>query len=202
TPHQSDSNDSDSDSELFETLETDADLSSYREKRIEQLKLEVAKAKEERETHFGTCEEIYDEKEIFKITTSHPRCVLHLFHKDFRRCAIMDMHLQLLAKKYPKTKFMKMNVEKATFLVHHLKVKILPCVIFFIDGITKERLIGFEELGNTDDFPTILLEKRLHQAKVIASMSTVQDNSPKSILQGSLSKKEAFLDGEEDDDEV
>jgi len=44
-----------------------------------------------------------------------------------------------------------------------------PLVIVFIDGVTKDRIIGFEELGNADDFVTSALEMRLKVSGVISS---------------------------------
>jgi hypothetical protein len=52
-------------------------------------------------------------------------------------------------------------VEKAPFFVEKLQIRMLPCIISFIDGVSVDRLVGFEELGNTDNFPTSVLEKWL-----------------------------------------
>jgi thioredoxin-like negative regulator of GroEL len=53
------------------------------------------------------------------------------------------------------------DVEKAPFLVERLKITVLPCVISFNKGISVDRIVGFEELGNTDNFATAALEFRL-----------------------------------------
>nr|CAG8562168.1 10329_t:CDS:2 [Entrophospora candida] len=144
------------DEKLFEELENDDfDLANLREKRMEQLKQEMEKLKEMRQNDHGSYVEIDNEKEILKITTSTNLCVVHFFHKDFRRCQIMDKHL--------KTKFVKINVENSPFLIEKLNIQILPCVISFIDGISVDRIIGFEDLGNTDSFTTAALEFRLSQ---------------------------------------
>ena len=37
----------------------------------------------------------------------------------------------------------------------------------FIDGIAVDRLIGFEELGGVDDFPTMALTRRLISGGVL-----------------------------------
>ena len=37
----------------------------------------------------------------------------------------------------------------------------LPTVICFMDGVTFDRVVGFEELGGRDDFPTLLLTRKL-----------------------------------------
>ena len=39
--------------------------------------------------------EIAEEKEFLSMTTSEALCVVHFFHEDFRRCSIMDTHLNV-----------------------------------------------------------------------------------------------------------
>lgn len=42
----------------------------------------------------GAYTEITNEKEFMNITTGTKYVVGHFFHKDFRRCKIMDTHLE------------------------------------------------------------------------------------------------------------
>ena len=37
----------------------------------------------------------------------------------------------------------------------------LPTIISFIDGIAVDHIIGFEELGGQDDFPEMIMIRRL-----------------------------------------
>jgi hypothetical protein len=37
----------------------------------------------------------------------------------------------------------------------------LPTVVCFIDGIAVDRVVGFADMGNKDDFPTLALIRRL-----------------------------------------
>jgi len=61
-----------------------------------------------------------------------------------------------------------MNVENAPFLVTKLKIQVLPCVLSFIDGVSVDRIVGFEGLGYTPDtFTTKDLEGRLLTSGVI-----------------------------------
>ncbi|KAG0373318.1 hypothetical protein BGX24_011854 [Mortierella sp. AD032] len=173
------------DDELFEELENDDyHMASFREQRIEELKEEVAKRKLMVESESGVYKDITDEKEIMDITTKTKHCVVHFYHSDFRRCMIVDKHLETLAKKHFKTKFVKIKVENAPFLVEKLQVKVLPCVIAFIEGIAVDRLIGFDELGSTDNFSTSMLELRYKTAGVI------EDN--KKVDPSKLKKKSIF----------
>ncbi|KAF9186101.1 hypothetical protein BGZ49_004219 [Haplosporangium sp. Z 27] len=173
------------DDELFEELENDDyGMSSFREQRIEELKEEVEKRRLMMELEHGSYKDIVNEKEVMDITTKTKHSVVHFYHSDFRRCMIVDKHLEALAKKHIKTKFVKIKVENAPFLVEKLQVKVLPCVIAFTDGIAVDRLIGFEELGNTDNFSTTMLELRYKTAGVI------EDDSKKDTRK--LKKKSIF----------
>lgn len=83
------------------------------------------------------------------------------------RCKILDKHLAILAKKYVETKFIKLNAEKAPFLTERLHIKVLPTLALLVDGKTKDYVVGFSDLGNTDEFPTEMLEWRLGCADII-----------------------------------
>ncbi|KAK3103390.1 hypothetical protein FSP39_018894 [Pinctada imbricata] len=120
-----------------------------------------------KEKQHGLYTEIEIEKGFLDLTTQEERCIIHFYHPDFRRCAIMDTHLQKLTKKYFETKFAKISVEKAKYFVEKLKIRILPAVICFKNGIVVDRIVGFEELGNTDSFQTEILERRLGKSGVI-----------------------------------
>ena len=50
-----------------------------------------------------------------------------------------DLAVQTLAPKYFNTRFLRVFVENVPFLVEKLGIKVLPCVICFIEGVTKDR---------------------------------------------------------------
>jgi hypothetical protein len=66
--------------------------------------------------------DVKDEKDFLLITTSTPKVICHFYHPDFRRCSLMTKHLETLAEKHFTTKFIKLQAEKAPFLVERLKV--------------------------------------------------------------------------------
>ena len=68
-----------------------------------------------------------------------PRCVIHFYHHKFKRCEIMDKHLQRLAPKYFNTLFIRVFVENVPWLVERLGIKVLPCVLTFVNGTSKDR---------------------------------------------------------------
>ncbi|XP_060072459.1 uncharacterized protein LOC132552315 [Ylistrum balloti] len=152
---------------LLEELENEEIPAHLREARLQSLKSEAEQFKLMKEKSHGMYTEIMEEKQFLDMTTSEDRCVVHFFHADFRRCAIMDTHLEKLSKIYFETKFAKINVDNAKFFVEKLKIRMLPALICFNKGIVCDRVIGFEDLGNTDSFQTIVLEKRLGKSGVI-----------------------------------
>jgi thioredoxin-like negative regulator of GroEL len=149
-----------------------------------------------KQRNHGIYDIITSEKEILKITTSTKFCVVHFFHKEFRRCQIMDKHLMTIARKHFKTRFVKIDVENASFLVEKLKIQILPCVVCFVDGVSTDRLIGFQDLGNNDNFTTEMVEKRLAKANVIKTSEQTLIKPKKKTIFGFADRG----DGEEDYD--
>ena len=46
-----------------------------------------------------------------------------------------------LARQYPNTRFIKIFVENANFLVERLKIRVLPCVVCFVDAVTVDKCV-------------------------------------------------------------
>ena len=129
-----------------------------REQRMMQLKRELDAKKV---PTFGSYETINDEKKLMLMTTSTNSMVIHFAHKDFKRCRIMDQHMEILAKTYLYTRFVRVYVENVPFLVDRMDIKVLPCVISFIEGKGVDRLLGFEGVSEGDSFSSSDLEARL-----------------------------------------
>ncbi|KIJ70071.1 hypothetical protein HYDPIDRAFT_143019 [Hydnomerulius pinastri MD-312] len=160
----------DDDDAIFAELEAEIendDNAAFREHGLEQLRLQANILREMQQNAHGTYMEITNEKEAIRISAHEPRCIIHFYHNNFRRCEIMDKHLAKLAPKYFATRFIRVFVENVPWLVERLGIKVLPCVICFVDGVSKDRLVGFEELGNSDVFETAVLELRLSQSGVL-----------------------------------
>ncbi|WPG97825.1 Thioredoxin domain-containing protein plp1 [Acrodontium crateriforme] len=162
--------DSDDEDALIAELEEDDDpaFAAMRERRRQQLHAELNRAKEMKAGAHGVYSIITDEKELMDITTSTKWCVVHFMKPDFNRCRIMDEKLRVLAEKHFDTRFVGIDVENAPFLVVKLQIKVLPCVIAFLDGVGADRIIGFEGIGyKPDNFTASELEARLLQAGVL-----------------------------------
>ncbi|KAK2155148.1 hypothetical protein LSH36_247g01010 [Paralvinella palmiformis] len=170
--------------QLLAELENEEIPAEIREARMAEFKQLTKNYKDMTEKQHGCYSEVMEEKDFLKVTTEEEKCIMHFFHPDFRRCAIMDTHLKKLAEKYFETRFSKISVEKAKFFVNKLKIQVLPAVICFKNGVVADRIIGFEELGNTDSFQTITLERRLAKCGVIdgSGLESEEDIKKKSIF--------------------
>ncbi|RAL05645.1 thioredoxin domain-containing protein [Aspergillus ibericus CBS 121593] len=180
-PLARDQDDIDDDDALFSALENEDD-STYRAHRIEQLNSEFASAQgnnRPRDAAAPTIVEdslyptIASDQALLDFTTQTHRCVIHFAHPDFARCSTMDEHIRALAAWHHEVRFARVDVRNTPFVVERLKIRVLPCVIGFKDGMGVERLVGFEGLASggrdgTDGFSTATLEKRLIWKGILA----------------------------------
>eukprot|EP00927_Polykrikos_kofoidii_P073758 TRINITY_DN69782_c0_g1_i1.p1 TRINITY_DN69782_c0_g1~~TRINITY_DN69782_c0_g1_i1.p1 ORF type:complete len:299 (-),score=79.61 TRINITY_DN69782_c0_g1_i1:346-1164(-) len=137
----------------------DDDLEALRARRKEKMRLDFEKKLKYQGLGHGTYDEI-EEDAFLKTVTASERSVVHFYHRNFEKCKVMDMHLGKCAKKFFGTRFVKLNAEKAPFFVEKLRVKTLPCVVVFNDGVAKGRQIGFDGLGG-EEFQTVQLASRI-----------------------------------------
>ncbi|KAL7418275.1 hypothetical protein Q5752_006731 [Cryptotrichosporon argae] len=158
-----------SDSALLDSLDEAFDLGAERERRMAAVRAQADKAKILRETEYGRVVTYGDEKRLVERMSNEKWCLIHFYHPDFPRCRIMDKHLDVLAPKHPHTLFLRASVADTPFLITKFGVQVLPCVHVFVDGRCVDRLIGFEELGDTDAFTTATLEFRLKASGVFPS---------------------------------
>lgn len=157
---EDDDGDESSDLSGFEDEEGDLALETIRRTRLEQLKGADAKTQQFRRLGHGEYREIVED-EFLKEVTESKFCVVHFYHNDFARCKIVDKHLSALAPKHLPTKFVKMNAGKSPFFVEKLAIRVMPTMVLFADGVAVDRIMGFEELGGTDEFSTLMLETRI-----------------------------------------
>lgn len=156
------------DSELhrLENLDED-DLESLRRKRLESMKKLNEQKKEWLSLGHGKYEELKEEKEFFDCCKQSNKVVCHFYRDSTFRCKIVDKHLALLAPKHIETRFVKLNAEKCPFLTQRLKIRVIPTLCLARDSKTVDFIIGFDDLGGTDEFSTEMLEWRIAQAEVI-----------------------------------
>jgi len=143
------------------------ELKALRQKRLQAMK----KAQEEKEgwlaNGHGKYEEIPDEGTFFAECKKAKNLVVHFYREATFRCKIVDKHLSILAAKHLEAKFMKIDAEKSPFLTQRLKIRVLPTICLLRDGKVVDYIVGFTDLGNTDDFATVVLEWRIATQQLI-----------------------------------
>ena len=89
------------------------------------------------------------------------------------------MHLRNIAVKHTEAKFGYLNAEKSPFFIQKLNIQMLPTVIMFNDGVAVDRICGFDDLGGVDDFPEIILTRRLIFGGVLAPLNDKEEGRMK-----------------------
>ncbi len=133
---------------LFAELEAEDD-SAFRSARAQQLASELSKLRPNNPTTTNLYITLHSDDEVLRFTTDTEKCILHFLHPDFARCGTMDAHLQRLAERHGQygngeVRVGRVNVRDAAFVVEKLGVRVLPCVIGFVGGVAKGRIVGFE----------------------------------------------------------
>ncbi|KAK8626910.1 hypothetical protein V6N13_134539 [Hibiscus sabdariffa] len=146
----------------------DDDLEAIRERRLHQMKKMAEKRSRWIGLGHGEYSEVPAEKDFFSIVKASERVVCHFYRENWP-CKVMDKHLSALAKQHIETRFVKINAEKSPFLAERLKIVVLPTLALIKNAKVDDYVVGFDELGGTDEFSTEDLEDRLAKAQVIYS---------------------------------
>ncbi|NWR40975.1 TXND9 protein, partial [Regulus satrapa] len=164
------------DAEIQKLDQMDEDeLERLKQRRLEALKKSQQQKQEWLSKGHGEYREIPSERDFFQEVKESKNVVCHFYRDTTFRCQIMDKHLTALAKKHIETKFLKLNAEKSPFLCERLRIKVIPTLALIKDGKTQDYVVGFTDLGNTDDFTTETLEWRLGCADVINYSGNLMD---------------------------
>lgn len=156
----------DAEIERLDKLDDD-ELELLRERRMQNLKKQATQKQDWLSKGHGEYSEISNEKELFDICKQSERVVCHFYRDSTFRCKIIDKHLSILAQSHPETRFLKIDVARAPFLVKRLNIRVMPTVALMKDGKTGDYIVGFDDLGGVDDFSTEVLEWRLGRSAII-----------------------------------
>lgn len=158
------------------------DIEVLRERRLQQMKKMAEKRSRWISLGHGEYTEIPSEKDFFSVVKASDRVVCH-FYRDNWPCKVMDKHMSILAKQHIETRFVKIHAEKSPFLAEKLKIVVLPTLALIKNTKVDDYVVGFDELGGTDEFNTEDLEERLAKAQVIFFEGESSLNSSKSSAQ-------------------
>ncbi|KAG9135052.1 hypothetical protein Leryth_011547 [Lithospermum erythrorhizon] len=165
----------------MEKLDAD-DLEALRERRLQQMKKMAEKRSRWISLGHGEYSEIQNEKEFFSVVKASDRVVCHFYRENWP-CKVMDKHMSILAKQHIETRFVKINAEKSLYLAEKLKIVVLPTLALIKNAKVDDYVVGFDQLGGSDDFSTETLEERLAKAQVIVFEGESSLNPVKSKTQ-------------------
>ena len=184
----------------------DSELRMLREKRLRQIQGQQRQKLEDIGKGHGQYRDIVQDEFLHEVTNSM-YTVCHFYHNDFEKCKVMDHHLHILAKRHLETKFVKIDAAKTPFFVQKLSVRMMPTLIFFVDGVAKDKLIGFEGLSEDlpiyqeDEWKTIKLAKLLGKAGMINKENIVDDDQQTAEVQMTMEEmRKASFVGFKDED--
>ncbi len=168
----------------LENLDAD-DLAAIRRNRMEEMKRGAQQKLEWEKNGHGVYSELKDEKEFFEASKKSQQAVVHFYRNSTMRCKIVDKHMEILARQHLECKFMKIDAERSQFLVDRLKIKVIPTIALIKNHQTCDYIVGFADLGNSDDFNTEMLEWRIAKAGIITykgDLNTPPDQDKKSHI--------------------
>jgi len=143
-----------------------AELEKLQHRRKAELKREWKKKQIDMSAGSGRYEEM-DERELLKMASKGGQIVVHFYASGIDLGKIMDEHLRRIAPRHTEARFVKLDARKSPFLVAHWKVRTLPTLACIVNGYLADKIIGFDELGGKEDFPTVALVRRLAKSGVI-----------------------------------
>lgn len=152
--------------ERLDNLDSD-ELQKIRQNRMKEMKEQANRKEQWKQIGHGQYQELKDEKEFFDEQKKSERFVCHFYRESTFRCKIVDKHLEAIARKHIETRFVKIDAERSMWLAQRLKIKVLPTLACIRDSKTKDFIVGFDDLGGVDDFPTEMLEWRLGMSEMI-----------------------------------
>lgn len=179
------------DIDMDEDPDADNDLRELREARLRQMKqLQRDKLENVGRGH-GQYREITQDEFLTEVTSSE-RVVCHFYHRDAPICEIMHHHIGRLVARHLETKFVKIDAGKTPFFVTKLKIRTMPTLVIFFDGVAVDKIVGFEGLaddmpeGKEDQWPTIKLARKLGSIKAINSSAIVDDDGVEASMKAKM----------------
>jgi len=128
------------------------DLEALRARRRQNMIKEQEKNRELRAIGHGSYDELANQEDFFAAVKKSTQMVVHFYRNSTERCKIVDARVRELVPKYIKTRFCKIDAEKAPFLVNRLNIFVMPTLLLVKDCQTVHQIRGFDELGGTDEF--------------------------------------------------
>jgi len=192
----------DAELQRLDNLDSD-DIQQIRQQRLKEMKKMATRKEEWIQIGHGQYQELKDEKEFFDEQKKSERFICHFYREATFRCKIVDKHMEILAKKHIESRFVKIDAERAMWLAQRLKIKVLPTIACILNSKTKDYIIGFDDLGGVDEFPTEMLEWRLSVSEMVdyhGEKPKLKSKVPEKVFGYSSNKRSIRGNDNESDD--
>jgi len=146
--------------------EEDKELAKIQQKRRADLKKKWKEKQQQMAQGAGGYEEM-NERDLLKLASKGTNIVAHFYASGIDLGKIVDHHFKIMAPKHTEARFVTLDARKSPFLVNKWKIRTLPTICCIVKGYLMDKVIGFDELGGKDDFPTLALVRRLAKSGVI-----------------------------------
>mmetsp|Transcript_28207 Transcript_28207/g.46397 ORF Transcript_28207/g.46397 Transcript_28207/m.46397 type:complete len:275 (-) Transcript_28207:129-953(-) len=144
----------------------DKELAKLQERRKQQLKREWKQKQQEMAQGAGRYEEM-DERDMLKLASKGGNIIAHFYASGIDLGKIVDEHMKKLAPRHTEARFVMLDARKSPFLVNKWKIRTLPTISVIVKGYLVDKVIGFDDFGGKEDFPTLAMERRLAKSGVI-----------------------------------
>ena len=143
------------DDELHRLEKMDGDeLEDIRRRRLEAMESSQDARKSALERGHGVVNGLDDEKAFFEKMKGEDKMIVHFYRNSSWPCEVMDKHLEVVASKHTEALVCRINAEKSPFLTEKLKIWMLPTLCLVRNTKVVDYIVGFDDVGGTDDFPT------------------------------------------------
>lgn len=146
--------------------EADKELAKIQQKRRDDLRKKWKKKQEEMAQGAGRYEEM-NERDMLKLAAKGTNIVVHFYASGIDLGKIVDHHFKIMAPKHTEARFVTLDARKSPFLVNKWKVRTMPTICCIVKGYLADKVIGFDDMGGKEDFPTLALVRRLARSGVI-----------------------------------
>lgn len=156
-----------------DSMSDDEYIREYERKRLQELKKGFKNDNYEYTNFDSLVHDIQGDGDVLSRTTQYPKVIIHFHHPEYNTCRIIDNHFKSLSSRFPDVMICRVSVLSCPFLVAKFKIKVLPCICVFIDGTKVDQIVGFDELGGSNEFTFGQLVSRINRSGILKGEFTL-----------------------------
>mmetsp|Transcript_9289 Transcript_9289/g.14099 ORF Transcript_9289/g.14099 Transcript_9289/m.14099 type:complete len:199 (-) Transcript_9289:33-629(-) len=128
--------------------EAEDEVDQWRQARLAELR-KTSRAVSEKKNFPEISEKDFFQGDLFR-ECGDGKVIIHLFKESFDTCKILNRLLENVSMKHHSATFVRINVEKAPFLVEKFSISVLPTLLLLRNGVCVGTIVGLDEVGGMD----------------------------------------------------